>query len=122
MTPTEFEFTLTMPGDSRLVSAIRQLTAHAAGYAQLSTADSEQLAGQVAHATQTAIAASNAEATPIEYRFTADSEALVVVFSCQVAASAAKPAGTNTGKITVDWTAEGTRHVCRIQQKLRPGA
>ena len=120
MTPTEFEFTLTMPGDSRLVGAIRQLTAHAAGYAQLSAEESEELAGQVADATEMAIAAANVEALPIEYRFSADSEALVVMFSCEVSGAARPPADVSSGGITVDWAADGTRHTCRIRQPLKP--
>jgi hypothetical protein len=38
MTPTSFEFTLILPGDARLVDAVKGLTAHAAGYAQLGDA------------------------------------------------------------------------------------
>lgn len=122
MTPTEFDFTVTMPGDTRLVAAIRQLTAHAAGYAQLSADDSEELADHVERATQTAIAAAKMPPAPIEYRFTADRETLVVVFSCVVAPSAPPPADVNSGDVTVDWAAEGARHVCRIRQRLKPGA
>src|SRR5215218_10347784 len=35
MTPTSFAFTLTMPGDPRLVAAVRHIAVQAAGYAQL---------------------------------------------------------------------------------------
>ena len=118
MTPTEFDFTVKMPGDSRLVAAIRQLTTHAAGYAQLAASDSEQLAQQVEHATETAIAASKAQTALIEFRFTADTEALVVVFACDVAAAAPRPASTHAGTVTVDWTADGSRHICRIRQRI----
>ena len=52
MTPTSFEFTLTLPGDARLVDAVKGLTAHAAGYALLGDSAREGLAGQVAAATQ----------------------------------------------------------------------
>jgi len=118
MTPTEFDFTVKMPGDSRLVGAIRQLTTHAAGYAQIAAEDGEQLAQHVERATETAIAASKAQTTLIEFRFSADTEALVVVFACDVASSAPRPASTHAGTVTVDWAAEGSRHICRIRQRL----
>jgi hypothetical protein len=118
MTPTEFDFTITMPGDARLLDAIRQLTVHAAGYAQLPAQAGEQLAGHVERATQVAISASKAPSAQIAYRFTADPEALNVVFWCDVAPATPHPASTTNGTITVDWTMDGARRVCRIRQRL----
>jgi hypothetical protein len=118
MTPTEFDFTLTMPGDSRLLGAIRQLTAHAAGYAQLNAQAAEQLAGHVEQATEVVIAASRAQTAQVEYRFTADAEALVVVFSCDVAPSSPHPPSSANGAVTIEWTSHGPRHVCRIRRLL----
>jgi hypothetical protein len=119
MTPTEFDFTVKIPGDSRLVGAIRQLAAHAAGYAQLTSDDSERLAGHVERATESAIAATTVQSALIEYRFTADADALLVVFACDVSPSALPPSSTTNGRVTVEWVAEGTRHVCQIRQPLR---
>ena len=118
MTPTEFDFTVKMPGDARLVAAIRQLTAHAAGYAQLTAAAGEQLVEHVERATETAISASRSPSGPIEYRFTADADTIVVMCSCDVAASTPPPAPVATEAVTVEWAKEGTRHVCRISQRL----
>jgi hypothetical protein len=120
MTPTEFDFTVTMPGDSRLVGAIRQLTAHAAGYAQLATDAGEAFADHVQDATEAAIAASNVQGALIRYRFTADPEAIVVVFSCEVPSSASRPGSAARNGVTIDWTSEGSRYVCRIRQPLGP--
>ena len=117
MTPTEFDFTVTMPGDSRLVGAIRQLTTHAAGYAHLSADAAERLAGHVEHATEQAIAASRVRTGTIEFRFSADAESLAITFSCDCAA-AARPSSSSSDEVTVDWTTEGTTCVCRIRQRL----
>ena len=116
MTPTEFDFTVKMPGDSRLVAAIRQLTAHAAGYAQLSAEAGEHFASHVERATESAISASKVQISMIEYRFTADPDALVVTLTCDVAS--APPPSVVNGNVTVDWSRVGTRHVCRIRQRL----
>lgn len=119
MTPTEFDFTVRIPGDARLVGAIRQLTAHAAGYAQLTADAGEHLAAHVERATETAISASaGGTAALIEYRFRADADAIVVVFSLSVAPSTPRPAPTASNDVTVEWTADGTRHVCHIRQRL----
>lgn len=118
MTPTEFDFTLTMPGDSRLLAAIRQLTAQAAGYAQLNAQAADQLAGHVEDATQVAIEATGSQTALVEYRFTADAEALVVVFSCEVPASSPRPPSSANGAVTIEWTSNGSRQVCRIRRRL----
>jgi hypothetical protein len=118
MTPTAFDFRVRIPADARLLGAIRQLATHAAGYAQLNANSGEQLAGHVERATQAAMAASKVQSPLIEYRFTADPEALEVTFSCDVAASTPRPASTRNGSVTIDWTSEGSRHTCRIRQRL----
>jgi hypothetical protein len=118
MTPTSFEFTLTLPGDARLVEAVKGLTAHAAGYAQLGESAREGLAGLVAAATEAAMAATSNGGMPIDLRFTADDEALTVVLSVHVRASAPQPASTSAGEITVDWVTEGSRHVCHIRHRM----
>jgi hypothetical protein len=118
MTPTEFDFTVKMPADARLVAAIRQLAAHAAGYAQLPADTGEQLADHVERVTEVAIAAAKVQRALIEYRFTADPAAIVVVCSCDVAASALQPSSTASDGLTIDWTTDGSRQVCRIRVRL----
>lgn len=118
MTPTSFEFTVTMPGDERLSGAIKQLATHAAGYAQLATEAAEGLAGHVAQATADAIACCAAERAPIEFRFSGGDEALLVVISCEAAASAPAPPSAAHGTVSVDWSRSGTRQTCHIRQRL----
>ena len=118
MTPTSFEFTLTLPGDSRLVDAVRSLTAHAAGYALLSDSAREGLASQVAAATQAAMAATPEANVPIHVRFTGDDESITVVISCEAGTSTPRPASTSAGNVTVEWATEGSRHVCHIRHRM----
>jgi hypothetical protein len=120
MTPTSFEFTLTLPGDARLVDAVRGLTAHAAGYALLGDSARDGLASQVAAATQTAIAAARGSEAPIDVRFTGDDQAITVVISCEAQAAAPRPRSTTatTDEVSVDWETEGSRHVCHIRRRI----
>lgn len=50
MSPESFSFTVTVPGDPRLVGVVRDLCAHAAGYAKLSEAAGAALCEQVSAA------------------------------------------------------------------------
>jgi hypothetical protein len=111
-----------MPGDDRLVAAIRQLTAHAAGYARLTSDASELLAAHVERATATAISASQAQPAQFEYRFTGDAETLLVVLTCDVPPTTPRPEPVESHGVRIEWAREGTRHVCRIRQSLGPEA
>jgi hypothetical protein len=106
MTPTDFEFTLTMPGDARLVAAVRQLAAQAAGYAQLTADAAEGLAGHVERATQAAIA-TNGVPTTIHLRFSGEPAAAVPL-----------PRSSSIGDVLIEWSSEGARRTCRIRQPL----
>jgi hypothetical protein len=48
VSPDEFSFTLTVPGDEQFVPALRALVVHTATYARLPEADAAKLADQVA--------------------------------------------------------------------------
>ena len=97
MTPNSFEFSLTMPGDERLVGAVQGLAAHAAGYVQLPEAEATGFADQVARATEAAIAATNGQGAPIDFRFAGDAAAVTV---------------------TISWTSSGARETRQIRQQL----
>jgi hypothetical protein len=117
MTPTAFDFTLKMPGDSRLIGAVRQLTEHAADYAKLTPDAGAALAGHVQRATEQAISAAKTPSALIEYRFSADADAIMVAFWTDAAAPSPRPSFT-ADDVTVDWTMEGSRHICRIRRQL----
>jgi len=57
VSPESFKFTLTVPGDARLVGVVRDLCAHAAGYAQLNGAVGASFCERVTHAAEEAVAA-----------------------------------------------------------------
>lgn len=117
MTPTDFEFTVTMPGDARLVGTVRQLAAQAADYAQLTAGAGEGFAGHVARATEAAIAEAPAP-PPIHVRFAGGERAIDVVISWDAAAAPADRPALATGGVTVDWSSKGSRHTCRIRQTI----
>jgi hypothetical protein len=117
MTPMSFEFTFAMPSDARLVGAIRQLTAHAAGYAQLAKDAGEALARHVERATKTAIDAARTPADVIEFRFSRDETAVTVVISADAAPDAPPPRSSSDDGVSVDWKTNGSRHICQIRQR-----
>ena len=118
MTPTDFTFLLTMPGDARLIGAVRQLAAQAAGYAQLTPDAAEGLAGHVERATEAAIAATKAPPAPIELRFTGDTSAIDVVISSEGSVAPALPRSSAIGGVMIEWSADGSRLICHIRQPL----
>ena len=118
MTPTDFEFTLTMPGDARLIGAVRQLAAQAAGYAQLASDVAEGLAGHVERATQAAIAATHAPSAPIQLRFLGDAHAINVTISGESASAPTLPRSASIGDVAIEWSADGSRLTCHIRQPL----
>jgi hypothetical protein len=118
MTPTDFEFTVVLPGDARLVAAVRQLAMQAAGYAQLSSAIAERLAGYVEQATHEAIAATRVHTAPIDLRFSGDGSAVAIQISCQAAPAARPPESITNDRLTVDWKIAGDRQTCQIRQPI----
>jgi hypothetical protein len=80
MDPTSFRFVLTMPGDSRLVGVIRELTTQAGTYANL-TGGATAFAEQVADATEAVISETGVQDAPIEFRFFRSNDLLRVTIT-----------------------------------------
>lgn len=97
MEPTSFQFVLTVPGDNRLVGAVRDLSAHAATYAKLSGDMRESFATRVADAMQSAIDATGIQDAPIEFRFARTADAL---------------------RVTLSWAQNGSRKTREVLQHL----
>ena len=108
---------LTMPGDSRLVGAVRLLAAQAAGYAQLPPEAGSGLASHVAAATEAAIASTNSDHAPIELRFSGDEGMVSVHISCDAPHATRPPRSSSAGGVSVDWTTIGSRHTCHIRHR-----
>jgi hypothetical protein len=117
MTPTSFEFTVTMPGDPRLLGAVRQLAAHAAGYAQLTAEAGAALAGHVERAAEAAVEASRTRHGPIELRFSGDDRAVNVHIACEAAHASKAPPSSRGEGVSVDWTTNGSHHLCHIRHR-----
>jgi hypothetical protein len=116
MTPTDFEFTLTLPGDTRLIGAVRQLAAQAAGYAQQTSDAGERLATHVERAIAVIVDAT--PSTSVHARFSGDAQAIDVVITCEGASPRSLPGPSANDGLTVDWRTEGSRHTCHIRQLL----
>ena len=84
MEPTSFRFTLSIPGDARLVDVIRSLTAQVATYAKLSGDQAAAFQQQIADATAAAIRATGVQDAPLEFEFSGNGEALTVSLSWPV--------------------------------------
>lgn len=81
MEPHSFQFVLTLPGDNRLVGAVRDLTAHAATYARLSNDVCQSFANRVASEMQSAIDTTGIQDAPFEFRFDRSGDTLLVTLS-----------------------------------------
>ncbi|MCC7126902.1 MAG: hypothetical protein IT178_18785 [Acidobacteria bacterium] len=67
MSPDSFHFTVTVPGDPRLVGVVRDLCAHAAGYARLSSEAAAALAARVSAAAEEATAGRHDVMCPLDF-------------------------------------------------------
>ena len=81
MTPTSFQFLVSMPGDSRLVTVVRDLTAYVANYANLDGDAGQSFAQEVVDAMRTAISATGVQNAPIELKFNREPHLLRVTIS-----------------------------------------
>ena len=82
MTPTAFEFTVTMPADVRLLDAIRLLAIQAAGYAKLTPRAAAALAADAERETQNAMTSTTTGQTPMEFVFSGDDTGVSIRISC----------------------------------------
>jgi hypothetical protein len=67
VSPESFNFTVTVPGDAQLVGVVRDLCAHAVGYAKLPEAAGAALCERVAAAAADAVATNPHAACPLEF-------------------------------------------------------
>jgi hypothetical protein len=114
MDATTFEFSLRMPGDPRLVDAVRDLAAHAAAYMKLASPAAEGLAAHVAAATRAAVEAT--PAGPVDVRFTRHAGTFTVSIGLDTAQKAAWP--PSAGGLIVETSREDGRETCRISQAV----
>jgi hypothetical protein len=117
MTPTSFTFSVTIPGDPRLVGAVKLLAVQAANYAQLGPDVAATLGRVVEREAGAAIATGCDGQAPIDLRFSRDERTITVEISCQAPPSAAPPRSSSSADgVSVAWNADGSRHTCRIRR------
>jgi hypothetical protein len=97
MDPKSFQFVLTMPGDSRLIGAVRNLAAHAASYANLGADAGRSFVNDVAAAAESAIESTDIQDAPLEFRFDGTAEAI---------------------RVTLRWSRNGSPETREIAQRL----
>jgi hypothetical protein len=119
MNASSFHFTMTLPGDRRLVGAIRDLTVHAAKYAQLPDEAAAGLTEQVVSAATAVIEATERQGLPIECRFVCDEGRLEVRLVSEAPVRDVGELQTNApAGLTVDWSREGARQTCVVAQRI----
>jgi hypothetical protein len=67
VSPESFNFTVTVPGDARLVGVVRDLCAHAVGYAKLPEPVGVALCDRVSEAAEAAVAGRPESPCPLEF-------------------------------------------------------
>jgi hypothetical protein len=118
MDPSGFQFKVTMPGDTRLVGAVRELASQAASYVKLSAEAGRSFADHVVHCTERTIESTHRQDAPIEFRFDGDEQGLNVTISADANASSSPPGPSAAGDLSVNWSREGSRQTCRIRHRL----
>lgn len=112
MDATLFQFTMTMPGDHRLAEVVRDLTAHAAKYAQLAEPEARALVAQVGAAL--AVSSSAAANCLVQVHYERTPQRLDVAIEWDGAAPAAPDTGRSDASPVVHWSRHGTRQRCLV--------
>jgi hypothetical protein len=119
MDATSFQFTMTIPGDERLVGAVRELTMHAAKYAQLSDRDTRTLVDDVMSAAAASASAAGGADNAVEFKFLRTADRLDVAIEWEGRAPAAPHVPRTTGSTSTQWTHDGRRQRCLISLRAR---
>lgn len=120
MTSTHFQFTMTIPCDARLAETLRDLTMHAARYAELTGATATTVAEQVQAAAASTIGTAGGVQHALELHITRHADVLECRISCDMQGQAALPASTSPCPgLTIEWRSEGPQRSCVIVQRTR---
>jgi hypothetical protein len=117
MDATSFHFTMTMPGDDRLADTVRDLTAHAARYAQLSDGDVKALVADVLAAAATSSTAAGGGHGMVEIRFERTVDRLNVVIEWEGHAPSEPQASRSSDSTSVQWSHHGRRQRCLVSHR-----
>lgn len=106
---------MTMPGDERLTAAVRELTIHAAKYAQLSDSDAQVLVTDVLAAATAAVSAEGANGAVV-LRFERTPERFDVAIEWDGRPPSA-PSASSASATTVHWSHEGRHQRCLVSHR-----
>ncbi len=120
MDATSFQFTMTIPGDERLVGAVRDVTMHAAKYAQLSHRDIRTLVDDVLAATAVSASAAGGANGMVEFRFERTADRLDVAIEWEGRAPSTPRGSRASGSTSTHWTHDGRRQRCLISYHAHP--
>ncbi len=118
MDATSFHFTMTIPGDERLVGAVRDLAMHAAKYAQLSDPDIREFVDDVLSAATAASAAGGANGV-MQFRFERTADRLDLAIEWEGKPAQAPRDSPSTGSTSTRWTHDGRRQRCLISHRVQ---
>lgn len=116
MDATSFQFTMTMPGDDRLANTVRDLTAHAARYAELSDGDVKTLVDDVLAATAVSSSTGGHNGL-VEIRFERTADRLSVAIEWEGHAPAESHPLRSSHSTAVEWSHQGRRQRCLISRR-----
>lgn len=122
MDATSFQFTMTMPGDARLMETVRDLTAHAAKYAELAEPDARALIEQVLEAATVSSAAAGQGAVAFSYERTPARLDVAIEWDGHAPVGASNgPASVRPleGSTSVRWSHQGHRQRCLVSHVAR---
>jgi hypothetical protein len=120
MDATSFQFTMTIPGDERLVGAVRDLTMHAAKYAQLSDDDVRTLVDDVLSAAAVSAPAAGSVNGMVVFRFDRTADRLDVTIEWEGRTPTPPLGSRSSGSTSIQWTHDGRRQRCLISHRVQP--
>ena len=109
MNASAFELRLSFPADPRFAETLRDLGAHAARYAGCADAGAEAYGSAVEEAVRACFAAAALSSVPVIVR--RGSGPVETLIACDRRVPHAPAADA---QITIDWTSEGGRDMCRV--------
>ncbi len=115
MTSTDFQFTMRVPCDARLLATVRDLTAHAARYAEITAPDAATIVEHVEVIAAGSVGADHGTHGALELCIVRTAGALEVRLTGPDAGAHPLPAHLSApDALTVRWLQDGTRRACVI--------
>jgi hypothetical protein len=109
---TSFELNVVVPSDPRYTGTMRELAVHAARYAGCRGSDADRYGAAVEHVVRACLADGSRASVPVIVRRGAGS--LEFLIACDITVETASP----DMHITIGWTEEAGRRMCRVARSM----